>query len=204
MKKQKIDPKYAKLIAVSGEGYKNRVYLSDALGALVSTDGKMMLAERENYAGTKALARLLDSNNALTLKDNVLTKCESDYTTPNFSDVVPGAEEIGAETTKKVRTILPAWLNTISKKTKRQAPPEIHFILDKDEPILALQSSEGSHSKVFNAHFLANFAGLEVDLYFIKNKSYVLIMPTGDDISSAPWFSIIMETKPKKQNAVYF
>ena len=207
MKKPKIDSKYSNLIEVSnitGSRYENLVYLDAGTKSLISTNGRLLLAERGAYTETEVIARLLGAENrALKFNGENLEKNEEYYgDIPDFASIIPPIAEIDSGTTKRIRLELPSWLNAISKRLK--VYPELHFILGEDAPTIAFKSGPEDNSIVLNGRFLVPFAGQIVDLYFIADKAFVLILPEGQKLDSSPWFSLLMEIRPEKIAPTYF
>lgn len=198
MGKIKTQSEYAHLINLSNNlkdklRYNNKLFISKKLGAVIATDGCKLIADRRVYEKLSVLAALLDSETVLNFNSETglfeKSESESESVVDSIERIVPTSEQLTHEKYKRVRMQLPDMLKHVSKKLNC---PLGSFVLTETRPLLAAGFYPDAVG--FNSHYLAPHSGEELDFHFDyeNRKSAFLIVPAGQVIESAPWFSILM------------
>jgi hypothetical protein len=196
--------KYARLLSYcqrkDDTRHNNLIYVHDASKTVIATDGFRMLADRQLYAETKVLARVIGSENCLEYKEGIFI-ANTGQTIPGFTAIIPDQNKLNSDEYKRIGLTMPNWIKGISKREKK---PYVSFVLG-DDPMLTLGYYGGGYA--FNAHFLKDFAGLQLKIYLKANdrKAPMIVTHDGGDIHSGDWFAMVMPlNEPDRVGAKYF
>jgi hypothetical protein len=196
MAKSKRQNEYTQLLSLSNNlpdrvQYTDKVFIVKQHGVVVSTDGCKLIADRRVFSKLSILAALFDSEHVLQFnsESGLFEKSETGSINDSIIGLIPSSETF--KTKKCIRLQLPDMLNSISKRDKK---PIITFILGDHAPVLTMGFYPDGIA--FNAHYLAPHTGETIDIYMdatdsASKKRPVTILPAGQAIETAEWFSIL-------------